>query len=156
VSAGTASNVIPRSGELSGSLRCLDPAAWATAPALLTEIVEGLVAPYRVQAAVDVVRGVPPCVNEAESVRVLTEAAIAELGPDSVTSTEQSLGGEDFAWYLQHVPGALARLGVAPPGTAGALDLHRSDFDVDEQAICIGARLLLAAVLGAGAAGSRA
>jgi amidohydrolase len=140
--------VIPRTGELEGSLRCLDPATWAAAPALVTEIVEALVLPYRVAAVVEVIRGVPPCVNEAESVRMLTEAALAGLGPDSVSGTEQSLGGEDFAWYLQRVPGALARLGVAPPGTAGVLDLHRSDFDVDERSIGIGARLLLGAVLG--------
>jgi amidohydrolase len=148
VAAGTAANVIPRSGELDGTLRCLDPATWETAPGLVTEIIEALVAPYRVHAAVEVVRGVPPCVNEAESVRVLTEAASTALGPESVRTTEQSLGGEDFAWYLQQVPGALARLGVAPPGTAGELDLHRGDFDVDERAIAVGVRLLVAATLG--------
>ncbi len=116
VAAGSAPNVIPRTGELEGTLRCLDPATWETAPTLVTEIVEALVLPYRVAAAVEVLRGVPPCVNESESVRLLTEAALAGLGADSVSGTEQSLGGEDFAWYLQHVPGALARLGVAPPG----------------------------------------
>jgi amidohydrolase len=115
----------------------------------VTEIVTALVAPYQVQAAVDVVRGVPPCVNESESVRVLAEAATRALGPAAVAGTEQSLGGEDFAWYLQHVPGALARLGVARPGEEGTLDLHRSEFDVDERAIGIGVRLLVAAVLGA-------
>jgi amidohydrolase len=140
--------VIPRSGELDGTLRCLDPATWETAPGLVTEIIEALVAPYRVHAAVEVARGVPPCVNEAESVRVLTEAASTALGPESVRTTEQSLGGEDFAWYLQQVPGALARLGVAPPGAAGELDLHRGDFDVDERAIAVGVRLLVAATLG--------
>ncbi|HEX3829811.1 MAG TPA: amidohydrolase [Sporichthyaceae bacterium] len=147
VAAGSAANVIPRTGELEGTLRCLDPATWEMAPMLVTEIVEALVLPYRVAAGVEVLRGVPPCVNESESVRVLREAALVAWGPDSVCGTEQSLGGEDFAWYLLRVPGALARLGVAPPGTAGTLDLHRSDFDVDERAIGIGARLLLGAVL---------
>lgn len=149
VAAGSAANVIPRDGVIEGSLRCLHPAAWAAAPELVTEIVTALVAPYQVQAAVDVVRGVPPCVNESESVRVLAEAATRALGPAAVAGTEQSLGGEDFAWYLQHVPGALARLGVARPGEEGTLDLHRSEFDVDERAIGIGVRLLVAAVLGA-------
>jgi amidohydrolase len=149
VAAGSAANVIPRDGVIEGSLRCLHPAAWAVAPDLVTEIVTALVVPYQVQAAVDVVRGVPPCVNESESVRVLGEAAMRALGPAAVAGTEQSLGGEDFAWYLQQVPGALARLGVARPGEEGTLDLHRSEFDVDERAIGIGVRLLVAAVLGA-------
>jgi len=148
VHAGTAANVIPGAGEAEGSLRCLDSAAWEAAPTLLTEIIEALVVPYRVAVAVQVERGVPPCVNEAGSVAVLAGAATTALGPDSVTSTEQSLGGEDFAWYLRRIPGALARLGVAAPGTEGTVDLHRGEFDVDERSIAVGVRLLVAAALG--------
>jgi len=147
VAAGGAANAIPGSGEAEGTLRCLDPAVWETAPALVAEIVAGLVAPFRVAASVEVTRGVPPCVNEADSVALLADAAREVLGDEAVVGTEQSLGGEDFAWYLQRVPGALARLGVAPPGTEGTLDLHRSEFDVDERAIGIGARVLAAAAL---------
>jgi amidohydrolase len=147
VVAGGAANAIPSTGEAEGTLRCLDPAVWETAPELVTEIVAGLVAPFRVTASVEVTRGVPPCMNEVNSVGLLAAAAREVLGDAAVVGTEQSLGGEDFAWYLQRVPGALARLGVAPPGTEGTLDLHRSEFDVDERAIGIGARVLAAAAL---------
>ena len=92
-------------------------------------------------------RGVPPCVNEGESVRMFAEAAQQVIGPESVQPTEQSLGGEDFAWYLGEVPGALARLGVRERGSAHALDLHQSHFDVDERAIRVGIRLLVATAL---------
>ena len=145
VAAGGAANAIPSSGEAEGTLRCLDPAVWESAPGLVEEIVTGLVAPYRVSVTVEVTRGVPPCVNDADSVTLLGEAAREVLGADAVVGTEQSLGGEDFAWYLQQVPGALARLGVAAPGTEGTVDLHRSEFDVDERAIGIGAGVLVAA-----------
>jgi amidohydrolase len=145
VVAGRAANAIPSTGEAEGTVRCLDPAVWAAAPALIEEIVTGLVAPYRVTASVEVTRGVPPCVNEADSVALLAQAAREVLGAEAVIGTEQSLGGEDFAWYLQRVPGALARLGVAPPGLEGTYDLHRSEFDVDERAIGVGARVLVAA-----------
>jgi amidohydrolase len=145
VLAGGAANAIPHGGEAEGTLRCLDPAVWQAAPGLVEEIVTGLVAPYRVTASVEVTRGVPPCVNDADSVKLLADAAAEVLGADAVTDTEQSLGGEDFAWYLQQVPGALARLGVARPGTEGTFDLHRSDFDVDERAIGVGAAVLVAA-----------
>ena len=47
----------------------------------------------------------------------------------------QSLGGEDFAWYLDHVPGAMARLGVKSPGQERPYDLHQGSFDVDEAAL---------------------
>jgi amidohydrolase len=61
--------------------------------------------------------------------------------------TEQSLGGEDFAWYLRAVPGALARLGVSPPDVpeSARLDLHQGLFDADERAISVGARVLVGA-----------
>jgi metal-dependent amidase/aminoacylase/carboxypeptidase family protein len=61
-----------------------------------------------------------------------------------VVSTEQSLGGEDFAWYLDQVPGALARLGVRSPGSTISMDLHQSNFDVDERCIAVGVQLLTA------------
>ncbi len=59
------------------------------------------------------------------------------------------MGAEDFAWMLDRVPGVLARLGVRRPGSTAALDLHRGDFDVDEEAIGFGMRVLVAATLDA-------
>ena len=56
--------------------------------------------------------------------------------------TEQSLGGEDFAWMLQQVPGAMARLGVRPAGQAVAPDIHQPTFDVDERCIAVGVKVL--------------
>ncbi len=63
--------------------------------------------------------------------------------------TEQSLGGEDFAWYLTKVPGAMARLGTRTPG-GRTYDLHQGDFRVDERAIGVGARLLARTAILAG------
>ncbi len=68
-------------------------------------------------------------------------------GTHSVEDTEQSLGGEDFSWYLEHVPGAMARLGVRTPGQRTTRDLHRGDFDADESAITVGVELFTAAAL---------
>jgi metal-dependent amidase/aminoacylase/carboxypeptidase family protein len=57
--------------------------------------------------------------------------------------THQSLGGDSYAWYLQRIPGTYARLGVHDPDRHGPrLDLHSADFDLDERAIGVGARLL--------------
>jgi metal-dependent amidase/aminoacylase/carboxypeptidase family protein len=64
-----------------------------------------------------------------------------------VTPAPQSLGGEDFAWYLESIPGALARLGTRTPGSAADYDIHQAAFDVDERAIGIGVRLMAATAL---------
>jgi amidohydrolase len=92
-------------------------------------------------------RGVPPVENESRSVALLTAAVEATEGPEAVVTTERSLGGEDFSWYLGDIPGALARLGVRPPQATTDLDLHQGLFDVDERAISVGARVLVATAL---------
>ena len=67
--------------------------------------------------------------------------AVEALGPDALADTRQSGGGEDFSWYLEEVPGAMARLGVWP-GQGPQLDLHQPTFDLDERALAIGVRVM--------------
>jgi amidohydrolase len=141
IAAGQAANAIPTTGEVSGTFRCLDSGAWAVAGAIVTDAVQEIVRPYGVRAEVSHTRGVPPTVNDAASVQVAEAAVRAELGEESVHLTPQSLGGEDFAWILEKVPGAMVRLGTRTPG-GETLDLHRPDFDVDERAVPLAARVL--------------
>ena len=146
VRAGSAKNVIPASGEVAGTLRMLDAVAWADAEDLVRELIAQILAPYGVGAEVSYVRGVPPVVNEAASTGLLASAVTSVLGPNGPVSTQQSLGGEDFAWYLESTPGAMGRLGTRTPG-GPTFDLHRGDLHIDERAIGIGAKVLAAAVL---------
>jgi metal-dependent amidase/aminoacylase/carboxypeptidase family protein len=69
------------------------------------------------------------------------------LGAGSVVQTPQSLGGEDFAWYLESVPGSLARLGTRVPGSVQSHDLHQPTFNVDERAIGVGIKVLAATAI---------
>jgi amidohydrolase len=142
VHAGAATNAIPQNGEVEGTLRLLDQDVWEVLPDLVPELVKGLMSPYGVDAEVEVHRGVPPCVNDPQAIEQMQAAAVTLFGEQAVTGTDQSLGGEDFAWYLGRVQGALARLGVRPPGHAAVTDLHRGNFDIDERAIEIGAGFL--------------
>jgi amidohydrolase len=141
VQAGQAGNAIPSSGVASGTIRLLDRNAWDGAEGIVRTLVEQLVVPTGAHAEVNYLRGVPPVVNDAASVELQRIALVAALGADAVTGTEQSMGGEDFAWYLDHAPGALARLGVHTPG-AHRVDLHQSAFDIDERALAIGVRFM--------------
>jgi len=144
VHAGQAANVIPSTGTAAGTLRMLDASAWTTIGPLLAEAVEHVVAPYAVSAVLEHVQGVPPVVNDAEAVEVL-RAAAEGVGLHAV-GTPQSLGGEDFAWYLRQVPGAMARLGTRTPG-GPTYDLHQGDLVVDEGSVVQGARLLAGAAV---------
>lgn len=149
VQAGSAHNAIPASGTLRGTLRCLDVRAWEKASEVFHAAVENVVASLEVEVDVRHHRGVPPVENASHATGVLEEAAHAVLGAGSVLLTEQSLGGEDFAWYLTRVPGAMARLGTRTPG-GHTYDIHQGDLRVDERAVEVGALFLARAALLAG------
>ncbi|MFJ9884949.1 amidohydrolase [Streptomyces sp. NPDC091287] len=144
---GHAPNVIPQHAELSGTVRCLDLDAWRAAPDLVHSAIDEVAGMHRAKTVINYVRGVPPVVNDAESIGLLDAAMTERRGSYAIEDTEQSLGGEDFSWYLERVPGAMARLGVRTPGDTRGLDLHRGNFDVDEEAITVGVELFTAAAL---------
>jgi amidohydrolase len=147
VTAGSVANAIPSRGEVEGTVRCLDGAVWSHAAELIPVLAQQLVAPYRVEIDTEVTHGVPPVMNDALAIDVLRRSVEQTLGPSAVAPTDQSLGGEDFAWYLQHVPGAMARLGVRHPGLDSTPDLHTPEFAPDEDAIAVGTTILTAAAL---------
>ena len=147
VSAGSAANAIPDDGVVEGTVRCLDDEAWHEAPDLLKALLESVASAYGVIAELHYQRNVPPTVNEPVSTAILETAAAQVLGHEAVTASPQSLGGEDFAWYLESVPGSLARLGTRAPGSGADFDIHQAVFDVDERAIGVGVRLMAATAL---------
>ncbi len=147
VSAGSASNAIPDSGVAEGTVRCLDDSAWHAAPEMLKDLVESVASAYGVTADLTYERSVPPAVNEAVSTAMVGAAADRVLGPDAITPAPQSLGGEDFAWYLESVPGSLFRLGTRRPGSVEEFDIHQPMFDVDERCIAVGLKVMAATAM---------
>jgi amidohydrolase len=146
VQAGSAPNVIPDHGIVGGTVRILDAVAWSECETIIREAVIDIVRPYGVTATLDYQQGVPPVVNDARSNEILAAAVHDMLGPGARVGVPQSLGGEDFGWYLDRVPGAMMRLGTRTPGGA-TYDLHQGNLRVDERAVGIGARLLAATAL---------
>jgi amidohydrolase len=146
VQAGEAANAIPQHGVLRGTLRTADHATWGELEDTVQRLVAAVLAPTGVTYELEHLRGVPPVVNEAVSAGMLADAAVTVRGPDAAAGTEQSSGGEDFAWYLEHVPGAMARLGVWS-GHGPKRDIHQPTFDLDERALPFGVRVLTHAAL---------
>jgi amidohydrolase len=149
VSAGSVANAIPDGGIVEGTVRCLDDDAWHRAPDLLKGLIDAVALAYGVNTEFTYERYVPPTVNDQGSAAMLAAAALDVLGAGSVVQTPQSLGGEDFAWYLESIPGALARLGTRVPGSTVSLDIHQPTFDVDERAIGIGVKTMVATAINA-------
>ena len=146
VSAGKAPNAIPQTGMLTGTVRTGDHDTWVSLEPMVREIVDGLLKPTGVRYQLNYRRGVPPVVNEEHSTRIF-EDAIRAVCPDALADTQQSGGGEDFSWYLEEVPGAMARLGVWS-GVGEPHDIHQPTFDLDERALAVGVRVMVNLALG--------
>ncbi|ASN40266.1 MAG: amidohydrolase [Paeniglutamicibacter terrestris] len=146
IHAGSAPNAIPATGYLAGTMRCLDGEAWAGAGDLLDEVVRQVASPYGVEVKLEHIRGVPPVINTEEETDLIEDSARAEIGSAAIVLTPQSMGGEDFAWMTNKVPGAMMRLGTRTPGGED-YDLHRGDYIPDEAAIEVGVTVMAAASL---------
>ncbi|MEJ2871130.1 amidohydrolase [Actinomycetospora sp. OC33-EN08] len=146
VDAGHAANAVPEVGTLSGTLRTAQHATWNELEPLVRQLVTALLAPTGVGYVLEHRRGVPPVVNDAVSADLLARAAERAVGPGAATDTEQSSGGEDFGWYLEHVPGAMGRLGVWS-GEGPQSDIHQPTFRLDERALPVGVRTMVQAAL---------
>jgi amidohydrolase len=141
VNAGVAANAIPQTGVLSGTVRTASRQTWVSLEEIVRQTVDALLSPLAIEHTLQYRRGVPPVVNEDVSTQIFTHA-IEAVGPDALGDTRQSGGGEDFSWYLEEIPGAMARLGVWP-GEGPQLDLHQPTFDLDERALATGLRVMV-------------
>jgi amidohydrolase len=149
VHAGEAHNAIPDEGFVKGTVRILNRDAWREAPEMITKLIRDVVAASGAEVDVRYTRGVPPVINDRMASAVIAGAAGAALGADRVVEAEISMGGEDFSFYLEQVPGAMVRLGTGTPGSDIRHDLHQSGFDVDERCIGYGVRVMVHTALAA-------
>jgi amidohydrolase len=148
VAGGQAPNVIPTEVSVVGTFRTMEPHVWDAAHEVIETALAAVVARYDLEPVLVHERGAPPVVNDGLVTQVFARAAASALGQAAVVQAQPSHGGEDFSFYLDHVPGTYVRLGVSPAGMAGtAPALHTSHFDIDERALAIGIRTLVHAVL---------
>lgn len=147
IQGGLNSNVIPESVDLQGTIRTLNTHLREQAKDHLIRIARGIA--ETTETRIDVRFGVssPSVVNDAEVTGLIRRTAVSLFGEGAIHEIARpSMGSEDFAFYLEHIPGALVRLGSAGANVE-ATGLHRPNFDVDENVIRVGVRLLANAVV---------
>jgi amidohydrolase len=154
VCGGQNSNVIPERVELGGTLRTLDAKVRLQTIEHIRRLARGIEEITDTTIEVSIEASIPAVYNDAASTRLIAAAGAAVLGASGVqTIPHSSMGSEDFACYLEHVPGAMFRLGVAAD-LAAVTPLHTPQFDVDESALAMGARILARVVVSACEAGA--
>jgi len=137
--AGTASNVIAGHATLEGSIRAQDPQVRKHLHSSIKRIAESVGQLHDADVKVEIIKGVPPVINTHEMTVLAREAAITAVGNANVGQlANANMGGEDFSYYLDHVPGCYVRFGGQVPGNEG-FPAHSSRFDFDESALTTGA-----------------
>jgi len=142
IQSGDNPNVIPERLELRGTLRTLDRRVHKESQQHIRRLAHGVAQTTDTQIDVQFERASASVCNDPQLMAVLNQAATEVLGAEGIqTIPRPSMGSEDFAFYLEQVPGAMVRLGTAS-ARHGRSALHTPTFDIDEQALCNGARIL--------------
>jgi len=137
--ADGATNVLPESVRLEGTFRAMDETWRFRAHDLIERVVQQTAAAYGATAELEIRVGYPALNNdEAQAARV-KRAAEAYVGADHVIDLDPWFASEDFAFYLQEVPGCFYRLGTGNQAKGTTSGLHTPTFDIDEEALRIGA-----------------
>jgi amidohydrolase len=142
ISGGYRNNVIADEVKMSGTLRAHDPAVRDALEERVRRIIAGVAAAYNVDAQVQVVRGYPPVVNDEPLAQRFTEYVRANSSL-RVERPQPTMGGEDFAYFAQRVPGLLIRLGVRSESSGAVHPAHSPLFRIDEDALPVGVATLV-------------
>lgn len=140
--AGTASNVIAGQATLSGTIRSHDRQVRDHLCGALRRMAEAIAQLHGAKVEVRIDAGTPPLRNMRLPTALARRAAINVVGESHVVPLRvANMGGEDFAWYLDHVPGAYIRYGTQVAGREG-FPAHSGGFDIHEDALEVGAKWL--------------
>jgi amidohydrolase len=141
---GTVYNIIPGEVRLSGTTRALDSEVLDLMERRLREVTEDTCRAFGAQATIEYEKGYPPLVNDFAMTDFVVGVARRILGEDSVKAIDPVMGGEDFAYYLQRVPGAFFFFGA---GDGMPFPHHHPAFDIDERALPLATWLLASLAL---------
>lgn len=142
IAGGYRNNVIADEIAMSGTLRAHDPAVRDELEARVRRIVAGVAAAYGVRAEVRVVRGYPPVINDEALARAFAQY-LRENSSIAVLQPAPTMGGEDFSYFAERVPGLLIRLGVRNEAVEAVHSLHSSAFRLDESVLPRGVETLV-------------
>lgn len=153
IHGGSASNIIPESVQLSGTLRTFSRDVQEASIASLERMVNQVCATYLAEGKLSFTRGYPAVINHEAPTELVTDVAKQVVGADNVVAQAPTMGGEDFAYYLQHVPGTFFFTGGGNPELNATYPHHHPRFDVDERSMLVTGKVFIGAVLAELAAG---
>ncbi len=149
INAGTAENIIPETCTIIGTIRSLTPTVRATLRDRFHDVVHNTARAFGCDAEIEYTTGYPVTLNDAALTERFFDTASSIFGKDRVIEVPQpSLGGEDFAYYGQHVPALFFILGVCPREQDDYPTLHQPDYDFNDDALATGMEAMCSLALG--------
>ncbi len=149
INGGSAANVIADQAVLEGTIRTTHPESREKIITGLQRMVLAMEDLYTAKTEITITPGYPPVVNDPDAVETAKVAVISFLGENGLkTQPHPSLGGEDFSFYLNEVPGCLARFGAKKNDLLN-FAAHSPRFDFDENVLAVGAEYLARCALNA-------
>lgn len=139
LNVGTRFNVIASEGTMTGTTRCFNPEIRDNFPRMMERIIKDTASSYRAEAELQYTNGTPPVINHPECTN-LAKKSLETIGAECVT-IEKVMGGEDFAEYLNLVPGLIAMVGIGNKSKGASYPHHHPNFTVDEDGLEIGSAL---------------
>ncbi|MGE3876470.1 MAG: M20 family metallopeptidase, partial [Parvibaculaceae bacterium] len=143
IEGGGAYNIIADKVRLKGTIRSGSEATRLRAQKRLGEILNGIARSHQAQVELEVVRGEPPVVNDAELTRMVSDSAASSFGEANVLEAPGWTAADDFGFYSVRRPSVYFRLGIRSEGAGSVYPLHHPKFRVDETALTIGATTLV-------------
>lgn len=147
IHAGTDMKVVPEDALVTGTLRTFAPSVRKRLHARVEDGAEATARSYGLSSTCAFLAGAPPCINDARVAEVLARVARDCVTPSDVLPMPQIMGADDFASYLERVPGAYVFIGAGASPNGGPYPHHHSKFRIEEDALRIASEVLLAGVL---------
>ncbi|MGL4866180.1 M20 metallopeptidase family protein [Cetobacterium sp.] len=143
INGGTKENIISKEVEMTGTIRSLNPDIREYIHKRLEEVVIKTAEVYRGTAKVFITKGLPPLVNDIEITEIVKNSIIEFLGEDCYEyNPDSSMGGEDFSYYLERIPGSMFRIGCGFENEKN-YPLHSNKFNPNDDAIITGIKALI-------------
>jgi amidohydrolase len=147
IRGGQRENILAEEAEMTGTVRTHDARVQTRVITLMNQIAKNIAAAHGATAEVVYRKGYPASVNDPALTRQVRPLLETIVGKENVVDMQPSMGGEDFAFFAEKVPGCYLRLGVTREGVDAPAGLHTAEFELDERALLTGVRAMAALLL---------
>ncbi len=138
---GTTWNITCDEVELEGTTRCFNREIRNNFPAMIERIIKSTASSYRAEAELEYIHISPPTINDPLVAKMAAGALTELYGEEMLGEMEKVMGGEDFAYYMERIPGAMAFVGAGNKEKRTDYPLHNERYNLDEDVLPVGAAL---------------